>query len=137
VEQLSRCGSGEPSIDRERGRESPTGRRCVATRVGKDISTGWCAESREGVAHVLESARPEIRARGEKSVTEEMFSPRLSSRNVRSLRKDLHGVWKDCRGGRVDMEEKVVFGNYGSWGAEDWYKGLAPARCRDFSPQLT
>jgi hypothetical protein len=24
------------------------------------------------------------------------------------------------------MEEKVVFGNYGSWRAKDWYKGLAP-----------
>jgi hypothetical protein len=47
VEQLGRCGSNGvvhgPWIDRERGRKSPTGRRCVlATRVGKHISTGWC-----------------------------------------------------------------------------------------------
>jgi hypothetical protein len=76
---------------------------------------------RERVAHVLESPRHEIRARGEKSVKEERLSPRLSSRNIRSLRKDLLGVWKDCRGEGVGMEEKVVFGNYGSWRAEDWY----------------
>jgi hypothetical protein len=79
---------------------------------------------RERVAHVLKSPRPEIRARCEKSVTEERFSPRLSSQNIRSLRKDLHGVWKDGRGEGVGMEEKVVFGNYGSWRAEDWCNGV-------------
>jgi hypothetical protein len=53
------------------------------------------------------SPRPEIRARGEKSVAEEKFSPRLSSRNVRSLRKDLHGVWKDCRGERLARRKRL------------------------------
>jgi hypothetical protein len=44
VEQLSSCGSGGPSIDRERGRESPTGRRCTfwPREIGKHLSTGWC-----------------------------------------------------------------------------------------------
>jgi hypothetical protein len=67
-------------------------------RVGKDISTGGRAESRRRVAHVLESPRPQIRARGKESFAEERFSLRLSSRNVRSLRKYLHAVWQGCRG---------------------------------------
>jgi hypothetical protein len=47
---------------------------------------------------------------------------------ARNLVKDLHGGWKDCRGKEVSVKERFL-GGYGSWRAEDWYKGLAPACC--------
>jgi hypothetical protein len=70
-----------------------------------------CArKSRRRIAHVLESPRSEIRARGKESFAEEKFSPRLSSRDVRSLKKDLHGEWQDCCGEEWAWRKRLSLG---------------------------
>jgi hypothetical protein len=107
VEQLGRCGSSGvvhgPWIDRERGRKSPTGRRCVlATRVGKHISTGWCArKSQRRVAHVLESPRSEIRARQRESFAEGKVSTEVQPTDPHGIRRR---VYKED--GRIVAEGK-------------------------------
>jgi hypothetical protein len=98
---------------------------------------GWEAyQHRVVCAHVLESPRPEIRARGEDPSREEKFftEAQLTEcseseekiRTQRFARKGLHEVWKDCRRKEVSVKERFL-GGYGSWRAEDWYKGLALA----------
>jgi hypothetical protein len=96
--------------------------------VGTEISEKKCARSRKPASRDKGAWRRFHR--GGKVFTE------AQSQDSRSLRKDLHGAWKDGREEGVSMEEKVVLG-FWTWRAEDWYKGLALARCRYFSPQLT
>jgi hypothetical protein len=153
VEQPGRCGSSGvahgPWIDRERGRKSPTGRRCtfwprgsgsISAQGGVDpsrISVPVCTEISE--KDCARSRKPAFRdngawqriLRGRKVFTEAQLTGYPESEE--------RFAWRVARLSRrrVGMEEEVVFGNYGSWRAEDWYKGLAPARCRYFSPQLT
>jgi hypothetical protein len=96
VEQLGRCGSSGvvhgPWIDRERGRESPTGRRCVlATRVGKHFSTGWCVRKSRMVSgkewSALESPRSEIRARQRESFAERKVFTEVQHTDPHGIRR--------------------------------------------------
>jgi hypothetical protein len=102
------------TLDWPRARKEVPDRQTVyvlATRVGKHLSTWWWArKSRRRSAHVLERPRPEIRARGEDSIAERKVFTEAQFTDSRSLRKDLHGAWKDGREEGVSMEEKVVLG---------------------------
>jgi hypothetical protein len=120
VEQLGRCGSSGvvhgPWIDRERGRKSPTGRRCVlATRVGKHLSTGRCVwrsriMSRKSYARSRKPASRDKGAwrkvrRGRKVFIEAQLTECLESGE-----KICMEVWQDSRGEGMGMEEMVVLG---------------------------
>jgi hypothetical protein len=85
----------------------PRGSGSISAHDGVYGNLGWCRKRSCARSRSLHS---EIRARGEKSVAEEKFSLRLNSRNVRSLRKELHGVWKDCRGERVARRKRLSLG---------------------------
>jgi hypothetical protein len=116
--QLTASAEGSPRpADGVRSGHEKSG--SISAQGGVDpsrISVPVARKSRRRYAHVLEDPRPGIRARGKESFAEEKFSPRLSSRNVRSLRKDLHEVWQDCSGKDVGMKEMVVLGFWESEG---------------------
>jgi hypothetical protein len=97
----------------------PRGSGSISAHGGVYGNLGWCpgkscARSR--------SPRSEIRARGEDSFAEGKVFTKVKF-------TESHGI-----GRRIVAERKWAWkggflGGYGSWRAEDWYKGLAPACC--------
>jgi hypothetical protein len=101
----------------------------ISAPVCTEISEKICARSRKPAYRDKGAWQRTLRGRNiftEAQLTECSESEERFARSVARLSRR-----------RVGMEEKVVFGNYGSRRAEDWYKGLARARCRYFSPQFT